>query len=816
MVAVFHRRFLTDEGAEVLMSFLNMALSLTDRTYRFPSKIENFAYRSKFDARSCSGVYPFTVCKRCHKLFDPSSNVVFCQACNVSLYKNPTAAFPTAYKTYMYNSVINTLKTFFLRKNFVENIKKWTTRDASTGALRDIYDGRVWNEFKLNAGDALPFVKESVYNLMLTINIDWFQPYKGTQYSVGAIYLTIQNLPREVRNLRNNIIFVGLMPGPKEPKTVQINNYLEPFVNDLLELARGVAMNTYSHGVAFVKAALTLVACDIPAARKLCGFTSHSSAHACHKCEMMFNNRDFSNFDMSGWTSRTKASNEHYAQLWFDASTTLERERLEREHGTRWSQLHRLSYFDAVRFTVIDPMHNLYLGTCQKMSMLWRNTVDPATDDFMLTKNHLKEIKEELADIFLPLGYDVKTLLNKLDKGDGFSHFTADEWRVWCLFLSPLALKGRLPPAHMSHWMLFVNANRILANPSISYEDINTTHGLLHEFCSRMAELYNPEDVVVNMHLHMHLKDTLLDYGPTYAYWAFNFERYNGDIKLIRTNRKDAIEVTFTRSFLKAIHFEDYLASCTSSSGPLDVDTIQNLALHRHAGNKVVPLMDRDELVELSEDFDLDQFLNLATFSDTCGIEPMPIQAIESIRSVKVDVSIQSDHYLCLLGYYQNLYGDYFCPYNTLPSEVGNSSIVSNTITTFKSVNILGQKYNSKEATAERGSYIRAIPSFNSTNSFIPGQIQYFFQHKVLLRDDDGATQEMVHTFAFVMWFIPYSQVFPGFQEYDLEVWRNDFMPISCASIVPIHRIYSPVGVMKWLPLENLIVVIPCQRKVVA
>ncbi|CAO3668382.1 unnamed protein product [Rhizopus microsporus] len=100
MVAVFHRRFLTDEGAEVLMSFLNMALSLTDRTYRFPSKIENFAYRSKFDARSCSGVYPFTVCKRCHKLFDPSSNVVFCQACNVSLYKNPTAAFPTAYKTY--------------------------------------------------------------------------------------------------------------------------------------------------------------------------------------------------------------------------------------------------------------------------------------------------------------------------------------------------------------------------------------------------------------------------------------------------------------------------------------------------------------------------------------------------------------------------------------------------------------------------------------------------------------------------------------------------------------------------------------------
>lgn len=144
---------------------------------------------------------------------------------------------------------------------------------------------------------------------------------------------------------------------------------------------------------------------------------------------------------------------------------------------------------------------------------------------------------------------------------------------------------------------------------------------------------------------------------------------------MIRTNRKNAIEVTFTQSFLKAIHFEDYLASCASSSGPLDAKTIQGLALHRHTDNNVVPLMDRNELVELSEDFDLEQFLNLTTSPDTCGIEPLSIQAIESIRSVEVGVSMQFDHYLCLLCYYQNLYGDYFCSYSTLPSAVGNNSM---------------------------------------------------------------------------------------------------------------------------------------------
>ena len=31
-------------------------------------------------------------------------------------------------------------------------------------------------------------------------------------------------------------------------------------------------------------------------------------------------------------------------------------------HGVRWTEFARLKYFDLVRYTVIDPMHNLLLG----------------------------------------------------------------------------------------------------------------------------------------------------------------------------------------------------------------------------------------------------------------------------------------------------------------------------------------------------------------------------------------------------------------------------------------------------------------------
>ena len=39
-----------------------------------------------------------------------------------------------------------------------------------------------------------PFLDEP-YSFAFSINVDWFQPFKHTTDSVGAIYLSILNLP---------------------------------------------------------------------------------------------------------------------------------------------------------------------------------------------------------------------------------------------------------------------------------------------------------------------------------------------------------------------------------------------------------------------------------------------------------------------------------------------------------------------------------------------------------------------------------------------------------------------------------------------
>ena len=80
--------------------------------------------------------------------------------------------------------------------------------------LSDIYNGKVWSDFLTISGQ--PFL-QSPFSLALMLNVDWFQPFKHTTYSVGAVYITIMNLPWALHFKCENVILLALIPGPSEP-----------------------------------------------------------------------------------------------------------------------------------------------------------------------------------------------------------------------------------------------------------------------------------------------------------------------------------------------------------------------------------------------------------------------------------------------------------------------------------------------------------------------------------------------------------------------------------------------------------------------
>ena len=79
-------------------------------------------------------------------------------------------------------------------------------------------------------------------SLAFILNIDWFNPYK---HVVGVIYLVIANLPCSERYKLENIIIVGIIPGPNEPKK-HMNSFLKPMVDELLDLWEGCYIQTSS------------------------------------------------------------------------------------------------------------------------------------------------------------------------------------------------------------------------------------------------------------------------------------------------------------------------------------------------------------------------------------------------------------------------------------------------------------------------------------------------------------------------------------------------------------------------------------------
>ena len=134
------------------------------------------------------------------------------------------------------------------------------------------------------------------------------------------------------------------------------------------------------HGSLFkrpIKVGLICVSSDIPATRKIGGFLGHMSSQGCSRCKKSFSSvdgLDFSGFDRENWIPRTSNEHKHSAKRTLDETSYTDQQKLCPHLGARYSVLQELDYFDCIRYFVVDPMHNLYLGTDKHMMKnVWLN-----------------------------------------------------------------------------------------------------------------------------------------------------------------------------------------------------------------------------------------------------------------------------------------------------------------------------------------------------------------------------------------------------------------------------------------------------------
>ncbi|KAJ7744275.1 hypothetical protein DFH07DRAFT_925148 [Mycena maculata] len=364
----------------------------------------------------------------------------------------------------------------------------------------------------------------------------------------------------------------------------------------------GILVETPEHpdGIR-VRVALVAIIADHPAMCKLCGFADHGhKAVPCTKCTVSHDELFTEKSLRNEFPARSGEEHRRLAKEYRDISDPQEKEDFFTIHGVKWTEFARLYYFDLVRYTIIDPMHNLLLGVAKtQWYTRWiqngslRGNTPNSTRELGVIHEFLETFESPLWAGRLPL---------RVGEPAGGS-LTADEYKfavtgpwavviplIWDRFLSesdkdfkaasaryPEAMKvyeakrkawergnkksappkppkvpiQRMQKGEERNFLRFATALKILVGSSIRTDGLDRAVGLLRDYLLNFSKLYGIEQMKPNHHWAVHIPDQVLDYGPLYSFWAFLTERLNKVLKNLNSNNWSGglLEVSMMREF---------------------------------------------------------------------------------------------------------------------------------------------------------------------------------------------------------------------------------------------------------------------------
>ena len=234
------------------------------------------------------------------------------------------------------------------------------------------------------------------------------------------------------------------------------------------------------------------------------------------------NNINFGGFDdIDDWfVPRDVEEIRKNASLWKECDTDNARKRHVSETFVRQSEIYQLPYFDPVQFLVVDLMHCLFLGIAKWIvTRLW-------IEEGRLTSDHLEIMQERANKIKVPT--DIGRIPNKITMGEGFSGFTADQWKTFMLVYATTVTWDLLSKDDKEILSYFVRVCNILVCRIISKSGLEEAHQCLLSMVELVEKSYGPKKITPNMHLCLHICECAFDYGPLYSFWCYSFERMNG------------------------------------------------------------------------------------------------------------------------------------------------------------------------------------------------------------------------------------------------------------------------------------------------
>ena len=486
-------------------------------------------------------VTPVKLCYYCPTCFSElSAKDTVCSICN-SIFQS---AKDMAY--FLHFSISTQIRALFSKQKFLAGLShRFQRQKQHIDNYEDVYDGSLYKKLMSPGG-----VLESMNNLSLLWNVDGIPLFKSSKYSLWPMYFVINELPHRQRILKENCILAGLWFGEAKPN---MGIYLKTIVKELITLENpGIVISSPFVPLPFLcKAILLAGSCDLPAKCLVLNSMQFNGNYGCNKClqsgETFYTSEQghghthvylFNAMDPTG-PKRNADLHEKDAREACQKDTVVNGIK-----GPSW--LMKLQHHDIIAGTSIDYMHCTLLGVMKALLSLWFGT-EHSRESYYIGK-YVSLVDKRLKEIKPP------SIISRKPRAisEHFKYYKASELRSFLLYYSLPVLFGILPPEYWNHFSLLSMSIYILLQPSISNVHLQFCQRSLMKFCHDFQNLYGYRYMSANVHLLLHLPDTVKELGPLWAYSCFHFEGLNGILKgLVRGTHQIDKQLTTSFSYLQ-------------------------------------------------------------------------------------------------------------------------------------------------------------------------------------------------------------------------------------------------------------------------
>lgn len=322
----------------------------------------------------------------------------------------------------------------------------------------------------------------------------------------------------------------------------------------------------------------------------------------------------------------------------------------------------------------------------------------------------------------------------------------------------------------MEGWRLFVHACRILCQKKLLPSEIQRAETLLLKFCRQIESVYGKTEITPNMHMHAHLCECILDYGPLHGFWLFSFERYNGVLGRIATNNR-SVEHQFMQRFLED---NDFL----SIPDPIEFrEEFSALFTHHPCAGSV------SETVNPSTTDSFSSYLDRSSIV----LPNHYTRALFSVRQVEELKELYSRIYSVPLSSIE---------LHQAFKKYKNMSMHNKHIGSFQS--------RSKNTATVIVSWNKDLFCSSMANEDRPARINYFAEHNITI---DGKL--FSHVLVSASWFKHRPD--RNYFGYPVTVWECDIFELfGCHSTIPVQLIKARTVSCLYKLNEESVLLVPC------